>query len=589
MTMLMVVFMCVALVLGLRCLYIQGFDPAGNASRALMPDTIQIPATRGTVTDRNGQVIAESIAAVNITADPTIVATNGGNPETMSLGQRLRAQAGPGIIAGMLVAHLNGDFDTYYHKLSQTKTEEGGDIRYVMLSRSVLNFTNLQLQQRLGALGYLGLFREQAPVRHYPNGTLAANVIGYMTFSDELAAENKYPWMGGDGLEYSHNTPLAGVDGQEVYETSPYGRIASGTSIIVQPREGISYTTTIDLGMQYMQDQRLAAAVQQNGARSGMAITMTVTGEILAMSTYPSFDPNDISRTDPENLGNRVIRDASEPGSVHKVITMAILLDQGLISPYTQVVVPDQIKSGDAWITDSWPHPEIYLTAAGVLARSSNIGTALLARNLDKTVMSEYLALMGLGSATNIGLPVEAVGYIPDGSMSDQTRDHIAFGQGLSVTALQEASAIAALVNGGVYISPTIIKSATTSDGKPIDLPAPSVRRVIAESSSRQLLDMMETAAAFSIPGYRVGGKSGTAEAIDPECGCYRGYVASYIGVAPVENPYLLTYVVFDHPVFGWSGTLLGAPVVQDILQVALPRYGVPTSTTPPSDIPREW
>ncbi|MCL2735336.1 MAG: penicillin-binding protein 2 [Propionibacteriaceae bacterium] len=594
MTVLLIAFMCVALVLAAKCVAVQGLDLADNANEALMLDPQQLPATRGTITDRNGQVLAESVPAVNITTDPTIVSTNGLAVDAMGMRDKLKAQAGPGLIAGILTAYLGGDFQTYYSKLTTTANDSGDEIHYAMLARNVLTYNNIPLTQALDNLGYVGLYREQAPVRNYPNGALASNVLGFMTYSDELEAQDKYPWTGGDGLEYALNTTLSGVDGQEVYETSPYGKIPTGTSIVKAPQEGISYQLTLDLGLQYMQDQRLAAAVASSGARSGMAITMTVDGEILAASSYPTFDSNDPAHADPATLGEPIVRTTYEPGSVEKVLTFAALVDQGLVSPDTRVIVPGKIASGDSLIGDAWAHDTLHLTAAGVVANSSNVGTVVLTRQISKDTLVSYLENFGLGSPTGVGLPGEESGSLPGADMSDMTRDNISFGQGLSVTALQEATAVAAVVNGGVYHSPTLIKSATDGNGRPVDVPAPTVRRVISQDTANQVVSMMESVVqlnrgSFDIPGYNTAGKSGTAEAVDPSCGCYSGSVMSYVGVAPAENPYLLTYVVLDHPVGNTSGTLVAAPVVRDVMSVALPRYGVPTSTTDVADLPLQW
>jgi len=594
MTMLLIGFIAVAVVLSLRCIYVQGLDLAGNAGKALMPETVSIPATRGSITDRNGQILAESVPAVNITADPTIVASNG-VPEPLSLLNKMKAQAGPGIIAGIMEAYLGGNYQDYYDKLTQVTGSDGNDIRYVVLARNVLTYNDLPVTDVLSKLGYVGLYREQASVRNYPNGTLAANQLGFMTFSNELQSEGKYPWVGGDHLEYALNSTLAGVDGQEIYESSPYGRIPTGTSVVKAPQEGVSYQLTLDIGLQYMQDQRLAAAVEETGSRSGMAITMSVkTGELLAMSTYPTFDPNDPGSASDDDRGNRLIRDAYEPGSVEKVLTMAALVDQGLVEPDTRVIVPGKIQSGDSLIGDAWSHDTIRLTAAGVVANSSNIGTILLARQTTKETLTSYLSSFGLGQPTGVGLPGEASGHLPDATMSDQTRDNIAFGQGLSVTAVQEAAAINAVANGGVYISPTLIKSATTADGNPVEVAGPTTHRVISEESSATVLEMMEQVPIanpgfFEIDGYRTASKSGTAEAIDPSCGCYNGRVVSYVGVAPAENPDLLTYVVLDHPAGGVTGTSGAAPVVHDVMSVALSRYAAPTSTTPTPHLQLNW
>jgi cell division protein FtsI (penicillin-binding protein 3) len=584
----------VALVVAARCVWVQGLDLDGNATAAMAPQMVPLPATRGTITDRDGVVLAESEPAVNITADPTIVATNGLVAETMSDADELKALAGPAIIAGILSYYLGG-YQDYYDKLTVTHTEEGQEIKYVKLASTVLTWVNLQITEQVSRLGYTGLFREQAPMRNYPNGSLAANVLGFMTYSDELEAQELYPWTGGDGLEYALNDTLAGQDGQEIYQSSPYGRIPTGLSVVNQPSEGVSYQTTIDAGLQYMQDQSLAAAVQAHGGRAGSAITVDpTTGHILALSTYPTFDPNDPGSADSANLGNRAVREAYEPGSVEKVITMAALVDQGLAAPDTRVIVPGRIASGDSMIGDAWGHDTIQLTGAGVIAQSSNIGMVVLTRQSDKAALVSYLHSFGLGAPTGLGLATEATGHVPDATMSDQTRDNIAFGQGLSVSVVQEAAAIAAIANHGTYISPTLLLGATNADGTAASLPPQETHQVISPESAEAVLAMMEQTPqanprTFTLDGYRTAGKSGTAEAVDPACGCYSGTVVSYVGVAPAENPALVTYVVIDHPSDGASGSLAAAPVVHDVMAVALARYGVPPSTTATLELPLEW
>jgi cell division protein FtsI (penicillin-binding protein 3) len=591
----LVVFVAFGLVLGLRCVYVQGLDLAGHADAALMPATQEIPATRGSITDRNGQVLAQSTPAVNITVDPTIVATNGLSIESMSLGEELKAQAGPGIIAAILTSELGGDFQSYYNKLKTTKTGSGEDIRYAMLAQTVLTFTNLQIAARVEALGYVGLFREQAPIRNYPNGSVGSNVVGFMTHDDQAAADGKYPWIGGAGTEYSLNTALSGVDGQELYEWSPYGKIPTDTAVVKEPQEGYSYRLTLDMGLQYMQDKRLADAVRQTGSTSGKAITLAVkTGEILAMSNYPTYDPNDLNSSSPDDRGNRAIDAAYEPGSVQKVLTIAALVDQGIVTPATKVIVPSSVVSGGVPIKDSWSHDTIQLTAAGVIANSSNVGSVLLARQMSKQTMVDYLRSFGLGSPTDVGLPGEASGYLPDETMTDQTRDNMAFGQGLAVTAIQEAAAVAGIVNGGKYVSPRIVKSATDSHGNAVPVPESVTRQVVSPETSKQVVEMMEGVVALNSPaldieGYRTAAKSGTAEETNPSCVGYCAWAYSYVGVAPSEDPEILTYVVLDHLTATGSGTSEAAPVVKDIMSVALPMFAVPVSTTPASDLPLTW
>ncbi len=316
------------------------------------------------------------------------------------------------------------------------------------------------------------------------------------------------------------------------------------------------------------------------------------TGELLAVANGPSFDPARPGSADTGDLGNRAVTDALEPGSVQKVLTIAALADAGMVSPDTKVTVPPQIRSGAGVVRDAFSHGTINLTARGIVAQSSNIGMIQLTRPMSKDKLSGYLADFGLGSKPNSGMPAEASGLLPGADMPDYTRDQISFGQGLSASALQMAAAVSAAVNGGVYHQPTIIKSATKADGTEVPLPEPLQRRVVSEDASAKTVEMMEAVIAQvgdgsrTIPGYRTAGKSGTAQRFDPKCKCYNGYTSSFVGVAPAEDPQLLVYVVLDQPENGNLGSQLALPVVNKILESALPRYNVLPSTTPAPEKP---
>jgi cell division protein FtsI (penicillin-binding protein 3) len=575
-----------------RAVQVQGLDPASNAGYAQSEalHVAIVPATRGTITDRHGEPLVSSEPAVNVFTDPTIVATNGADAESMSLRQQLKAQAGPGIIAGTLAYHLGGDFNSYYTGLTTTHADDGTAIRYAVLARSVRDYKDVLVNESLARLGYVGLFEEEAPVRLYPQGTLAADVLGFMVYDADLDAAHQYPWSGGGGLELALNTNLAGLDGQEMYETSSYARIPTATTTITEPQDGISYELTLDAGLQYMAELELQEVVERFQGDGGTAIVLDIkSGEILALASAPGFDPNDLAHADPAALGLDALTTVYEPGSVQKVLTMAALLDSGLITPYTQVEVPGIIVSGGQTIEDSWDHWTMHLTATGVLVQSSNVGTALMTRQIGTQELSDYLNSFGLGQLTGLDWPGEQTGYVPGGDMTGQTRDNIAFGQGLSVTAVQEAAAVAAVVNGGLYVSPTLIRSAWTSDGQPYEVAQPTTRQVISAEASADLLYMMEAAAATSIDGYRVAGKTGTAERFDENCGCYSGVVASFIGVAPAEDPQILVYVVVDNPKTSYSGLTIARPAALDLLRVALPRYGVIPSTEPAPEFITTW
>ncbi|MDR2895506.1 MAG: penicillin-binding protein 2 [Propionibacteriaceae bacterium] len=594
----MIVFAGLILALIAGSLYVQVFDPEGYRDRTGQ-DRIDLPASRGEIADRNGTPMALSQPAVNIVADPATVATNGGTWEQMSLGARLRAKAGPGIIAGIVSAFLGGDFNDYYAGLTRVTNADGEPNRYALLYPQVMDYYEQQVDEAIDRLGYVGIASQSSPLRTYPNGSTAANVVGYLTTSEELVAQGKYPMVGAEGVEQSFNTQLAGVDGYGKFEVSGYGRIPTGDNVVVEPVEGQSYQLTIDLPLQLMQDQLLAQAVADNQARGGMAITMAVeTGEVLAMSVNPVFDSNNLTPTPVEDQGNRAIRYSYEPGSVQKLLTVAAVIDQGLADQGTHLEVPGHLNAGGAIISDAFSHGTMRMTTAGVIGRSSNIGAVLLARQSSKSALIDYMHSFGLGAATGVGLPREELGLVPDANMTDQERDMMAFGQGISVTAIQEAAAVNAIANGGVYIQPTIVKAATNAAGQEVDMPTAQTHRVVSEETSTQVLNMMESVVALNpgsldIPGYRTAAKSGTAQAAGPNGAGYNGtgsgWVMSYLGVAPAEDPQILTYVVIDYPQATTTGTAAAAPVAESVLSLALSRYGVPPSTTPSSNLPVDW
>lgn len=570
-----------------RALLVQGIDAEANAQTAAeqLSQSQVLKADRGVIRDRNGQVLAETQPAFSVIADPTSIATNGYDPDHMTDEQKQTAAQAPEAIAELLVKYLGGDKDEYLEKLTTTRAEDGSPNQYELIARKVSAAVYQKMSNELTENGWYGIYSSPDPVRYYPNGTLASNILGFVNYDDEGAA----------GLEYGQNDQLRGTDGKQTYQSSSYGTIPLGDSTLVEPVNGATYSLTIDSELQWMAETTLANAVSSSQAKSGTVIIQAVdTGEILAMANAPTFDSNNPAAADADDLGNRAVSDAYEPGSVQKVLTMAALLDAGLITPDTPVEVPGEILSGDAPIKDAWDHGTLNLTARGVLAESSNIGTVELARQMDKADLSNYLASFGLGQSTGIELPGETggdMGILPGTDMADYTRDQISFGQGLSVTALQEASAISSVVNGGVYHQPTVIASATTASGEQLNFDREDPYRVISEEASAGIVNMMEasvaspemsTTDALTIDGYQMAGKSGTAQKAD-EYGNYNGgYTGSYAAVAPAEDPQILVYVVIDEPANGYYGATVAFPTARQLMMQALPRYGI----APTADVP---
>ncbi len=558
-----------------RAVQVQAIDSGSVAEEAADQMTVShvLPALRGAILDRNGEVLAETEATVRIMANAKMIRTNGRMDAPMTDSDKVAAAAAPAKIAAILVQYLGGTADDYLPQLTKT----GNGDQYQEIDTKVTADTYRQIETAMSAQKLVGLSQESEPTRVYPNGSVAANVIGFV----------KADGTGGAGLEYSYNSVLTGIDGKEAYEVSPNGRIPLGTSALSEPVDGRDIQTTLDSGLQWQVDQILGDRVRQSNGQYGMAVAMNIkTGEVLALSQYPTFDPNDYGKSNPDDLWVRAVNTPYTPGSVQKVLTLAALIDMGLITPTTVVTVPAELKSGDQMIGGSGVPDGTKLYARGVLAKSSNTGTILLARRADTNALRQYYVDLGLGQKTGIGLPGEVTGTLAGENMPGYSRDGTAFGgSAVSVTLLQEAAAIAGIANGGVYNPPKLIKAITQPDGTTTEPVTAEPHRVVSSETSADLMSMMETMAqnssghTFDVQGYRVGAKTGTSRKYDSDCHCFRGLVTSAISVAPVEDPQILVYVVVDSATRGSAGVSVAGPAVQDIMSIALSRYGVPQST----------
>lgn len=562
---------------GGRLLLLQAFDVEGDAAAAQQRamTTIDLPAQRGQVTDSLGRPLAVTQEAFAITADPTITnpVDEDGNPTRDNQ---------VSWIASIIARHLGGSMNDYLPALTKP------DTRFAYVARKVPAATYAAIIDDLNEINAAGIYRESDPVRTYPNGTLAANLLGFTDHEGKGVA----------GIEYALDGQLTGTDGQESYVVAPNGsRIPLAGTVLNPAVDGTNYRLTINSEIQFMAEQALNAKISEVQAKSGIVIVMDIkTGQLVAMATAPGYDPNKPGKADPEDTGNRPVQMAYEPGSVQKILTMAAVIDEGLADRDTRVVVPPSIRTDAGVVKDVWDHGEIHLTTRGVMARSSNIGTILLARQMSQQKLHDRLADFGLGRPTGIELSGEASGQIPERDMAGWKRDQIAFGQGLSVTAIQEAAAIAGILNGGVYNPPTVIDSATAADGSPVDVPRRESRRIVSERTSAVMAEMMEgilysdsQISNLGLDGYRTGGKTGTAQRYNAECGCYKGRTTSYAGYAPAEDPQLLTYVVLDDVVKGNTGGGTAGPVFQDVMNFALPTLGIMPSTTKPELGGLEW
>jgi cell division protein FtsI (penicillin-binding protein 3) len=288
-----------------------------------------------------------------------------------------------------------------------------------------------------------------------------------------------------------------------------------------------------------------------------------------------------------------------EPGSVEKVLTLSALIDTGKVSARTKMLVPGELQRQDRVIHDHWEHGLIKLTLAGVLAKSSNVGTVLASDRFAPGELRSYLDRFGLGRPTNVGLGAESRGILPDPSAwTDQTEDRISFGQSLSVNAVQMAAAVNTIANGGVRVDPTLIQGqATRDDGMTVGTDVSHTSRVVSEEAAGQVNRMMQlvvqsedaVAPNAAVPGYTVAGKTGTAQRVG-KCGCYDGSTTvSFAGFAPAQDPRFTVYVAIQAPREGSGGGSTAGPVFSQLMGFTLQRYGVPQGEDKQRQLPVEW
>lgn len=561
-----------------RAVQVQVVSAEAMASEAAQRMTVarDVPAQRGTITGRDGQVLALTEATVNVIADPSMISTNGKEPEAMRESDRAKAAVAPTEMAAIIAAHTGVPAEEVEAKLRTATTSnakgETVPVKYTILARQVRSSVWVELNAALNEGKYVGVFRESNPKRVYPMGSVASNIVGFMS-------EGK----GRTGLESAQEDALAGTKGREQFETSPNGRIPLGNQTLTPAVDGKDFQLTIDADLQWMVERRLAERVGEVGGNWGVAIVQDVeTGELLSLANYPSYDSNKPGDAAPGDTGNRAVTAMYEPGSVQKVLTLASLLDAGLTTPDRTYAIKDTVKVGEHTVRDAFKHGDIDITTRGILVKSSNIGAITAARELERAKLRDYMAGFGLGQKTTLGLPGEQSGSLPGAGMPQFQADSIAYGYGLSVTSLQMASAISAVANDGVYTAPSIIKATGDHGGPLVPVSAPETHRVVSEEAARATVEMMEqrtldSEAQLKIPGYRTGTKTGTAR-LQAATGGYAGQVASIVGVAPVEDPQILVYVLIARPDTLGAGLGMAGPVYRDIMSLALPRYGVQPS-----------
>lgn len=575
---LMVAVLFVFSMLAAQVFRIQGIDAAAVSQQAYESRVarVTIPAGRGEIVSDDGTPLAVTVERRNVTADATATAQYDNPPGT-------RSDAALHKAAEQIAAIVQADADTVYQTLAKANAANS---RFVYVVKDI----SPEQWKQISALDIPGIYSEKVMKREYPQGTAVAPLIGWVNAAG----------VGSGGVEAMENTLLNGTPGVHVYEQDLDGRpIATGESKDTPATDGTSVKLTIDNDLQWYSANAVAAAVKKYNAVSGSVVVLDLKGHIKAAASYPSFDNNSIG-TATGNLTSLPFTHVYEPGSTSKIVTFSALLQEAKVTPTTQFTVPNRLLRAGKNLQDSHNHGTLGLTAAGVVAESSNIGTVLAGEQLDSATMRSFMTKFGYGSATGIGYPGESGGLLrPVSQWTGATKYTVLYGQGLSTTLLQQASVAQTIANGGVR-SPLSLIAGTSSDGRTWTAPQdnrPSTR-VVSPQVAQEVTQMMEgvvdekggTAPGAKVGGYNVAGKTGTADRYSVTAKGYSGHVASFVGFAPAENPQYVVAVMLDNP---RSGSIYGgdiaAPVFSQVMGYALHRTGTPPSTVGPRVYPLTW
>lgn len=503
-------------------------------------DTVTVPGLRGRIVDRNGKALAVSEDAVNVIATPYQV------PD-------------PAATAGT-IAELTGESQT--ELLEQLSDRESG---YAVLARKV----DLQVAEQIRELELPGIYTLPDSRRLYPQGELAAQVIG------AVGTEND----GLTGLEQDKEDTLGGEDGEEEVVYDGEGNPIRLDTVNAS-EAGDDVVLTIDAAIQGAAEEALATAGQNWGAKGASAVVMDPkTGDVLAMANWPGYDPRELDEADPEALANRPTGFTYEPGSTFKAFTVAAALEEELVTPNTSFYLPSTLRVADREIEEAHARPPIDATVSEILAQSSNVGAVKIGLEIGADRFSEWITEFGFGEPTGVDFPAEEQGIVPSREeYSGSSMGNLPIGQGLAVTPLQMATGYAAIANGGILREPRLISQV----GDEVVEPDTEGRRVISTATAAQLRTMLEgvlepggTASSVEVPGYVLAGKTGTAEKAENGGYSETRYVASFVGFAPAQSPRLLVAVVVDEPTYENSGGAVAAPVFGDIAEFALPYLGI--------------
>lgn len=538
-------------------------------------------AMRGSIIDRNDDKLAFTVEARALTFQPVkirqqLADAKQKNPSAPDPQQRLQQ------IATEVAARLNNKPDA-----ASVKKKLQGNDTFVYLARAVDPAIAEAITTKYPEVG-----SERQDLRQYPGGSLAANIVGGIDWDGH----------GLLGLEDSLDAVLAGTDGSLTYDRGSDGVVIPGSYRNRHKAvNGSTVQLTLDDDIQFYVQQQVQQAKNASGADNVSAVVLDAkTGEVLAMAGDNTFDPSqDLGRQGDKQLGNLAVTSPFEPGSVNKVVTAASVIEYGLSNPDEVLAVPGSIDMGGVTVHDAWNHGTASYTTTGVFGKSSNVGTLMLAQRVGPERFFDMLERFGLGQRTGVGLPGESAGLVPPiDQWSGSTFSNLPIGQGLSMTLLQMTGMYQAIANDGLRIPPRIMKATIAPDGTRTEEPRPQGVRVVSAQTAQTVRDMLRavtqrdptgvqqgTGWPAAVEGYQIAGKTGTAQQINPACGCYYDdvYWTTFAGIAPADDPRYVIGMMMDNPHRAADGSpgSSASPLFHDVASWLLQREGVPLSADP--------
>jgi len=556
-----------------RLVQLQGMESGTYRTLASQEreQTIPLPALRGSITGANGQILAMTVVTYTVYADPPEITS----PKLSNAAEEQQvasALAGP---LGMTAAAILNLFPLSQHPSSP---------QYVVLATGV----PAQASNQITALDLPGIAMTPSYTRSYPDGNIAANIIGF-------TGADKGVLKGGAGLELEDNALLAGRPGSEQVQTGTDGQEIPLAGSTVKPVvNGSDLQLTIVPALQYAAEQDCAKQVAKTkAANCTVVIIQPKTGHVLAMAQWPTFNPSTIANA--AQATDIPVQNVFQPGSTAKVVTASAAFERGGQTPMSAYTIPAQIVEGGQVIQDAEWAPGEHYTIAGIIAHSSNIGMSQVANHVSEQTQYDYLKAFGLGQPTGIGLPGESAGLLPTVSQwAADTRYTLSFGQGVAATAIQMAEVYATIANGGVRVQPTLIEGTTNSAGKYTPSAPSPTRRVIQAKTAKELLQILQQVPAVDeegdqpwgiIPGYAIAAKTGTSQEAGPKCAlCVYG--SSYIGMAPGNDPQLVIAVNVQNPKKGgYYGDVIAGPVFYQVAKDALAALDIPPDGAVPAKV----